>query len=327
MTRLLIKKFIRESRLLFLACCVLVTAFCASRVWIIAQFDLASFEPLLAQLKRFERFMPVPLDQVLTYEGSIALTLSEPILMMAILTWCIARGSDVVSGELGRGTLEMLLANPIGRGQLVIIHAMMSTLGLGLLCLVAWVTIHFSLDNCSLTQRVENTASIQVPFFIPLNIPVSLGEAEEVQIPLSEKVDSGLFIAPCLNLFGLGFVLLSLSILLSCCDRFRWRSIGLALGFYVVQLMLFLLSKVGEAWKWAESLTVLSLYQPDLTVLLSKRIDGSQWGLLGSEELDASVWHYYLGPSGMTASCLLLGVALLTTAVLMFRRRDLPAPL
>lgn len=327
MTRLLTKKFIRESRLLFIACAVLLATFCASRVWIIAQFDLASFEPLLAQLKRFERFLPVPLDQVLTYEGSIALTLSEPLMIMSILIWCIARGTDVVSGELGRGTLEMLLANPIGRGQLVIIHAMMSTLGLGILCVVAWTTIHISLDNCSLTQRVENTASIQVPFFIPMNIPVSLGEAEEIQIPLSDKVDSSLFIAPCLNLFALGFVILSLSILLSCCDRFRWRSIGLTLGFYVMQLMLFLLSKVGETWKWAESLTILSLYQPDLTVLLSKRIPGAQWSLQGSKKLDASVWHYQLGPSGMTITCLLLGVTFLVIAVSVFRRRDLPAPL
>ncbi len=326
MTRLLIKKFIGESQLLLGACSLLLVVFCASRVWICSQFDLSSFQPLLDQLKWVESFMPVPLDQVLTYEGSIALTLSEPMLILAVLVWCISRGSDVVSGELGRGTLEMLLANPIARRQLVVTHAMMASLGLGVLCVITWTTIHFSLQNSYVTERIENAANVSIPF-LPINIPVSMGEPEEIRVPLSDKVDSALFVVPCINLFGFGFVVLSASIFLSCCDRYRWRCIGVTLGIYVTQLLIFMVSKVNDSLKWAESLTFLSLYQADLTVLLAKRLPGAQWRFFGSEQMDASVWHFQLGPIGMVAACVMIGTSFLVAAIFVFDRRDLPAPL
>src|SRR5690242_9388332 len=115
MFRLLIKKAFLESWLLLAACSLMLLVFCWVRVWIVTRFELQRFQGFLDQLRQFEQFMPVPLEQVLTYPGSLALTFDEPVLLLCILVWSISRGSDVVSGELGRGTLEMLLAQPVSR--------------------------------------------------------------------------------------------------------------------------------------------------------------------------------------------------------------------
>ena len=41
----------------------------------------------------------------------------EPMIYMIMTIWCVARSSDVVSGELGRGTMEILLSQPVSRRQ------------------------------------------------------------------------------------------------------------------------------------------------------------------------------------------------------------------
>lgn len=326
MTRLLLKKFMRESSWLFAACGLLLSAFILGRTWIICQFDLQQFASFLDQLKPFEKYMPVPLDQILTYSGSLAMTFSEPMLMLPIVIWSIARGSDVVSGELGRGTLEMLLAQPVGRTQLIATHALASTVGLGMLCVLAWTTFHLGIENLSVKESVAPKVDFRVPF-LPIHIPIPMGQVQEVQAPLSEKVDSQLFAGPCVNLFCFGFVILCLSIFWSAVDRFRWRAIGVTLGIYVVQLLLFILSKANTYWLFTQNFTFVSLYQPERSVMLGSRNASAQWAILSTQAVNESVWPFVLGPLGMCLCLAAIGIILLVAAVVVFKRRDLPAPM
>jgi hypothetical protein len=71
MMRLLLKKYVNESIWLWLACGLMLYLFCWARVWIVCQFDLQQFQPFLEQFRSFEKFSPVPLEQLLTYTGSI----------------------------------------------------------------------------------------------------------------------------------------------------------------------------------------------------------------------------------------------------------------
>ncbi len=325
MIRLLVKKSIRESRALFLACGALLMAFCLGRIWIVCQFDLQKFEPLLRQFSAFEKYMPVPLEQLLTYSGSMAMTFNEPMLILAILVWSVSRGSDVVSGELGRGTLEMLLTQPVSRVQLVICHVAISTLGLALLCFVTWLAFYVGILCNSVPETVQATASFRLPL-LPIDIPVPLGEATEVRVPLAEKVDALNFAPACVNLFSFGFVVLGISTLFSCLDRFRWRAIGMALAVYVVQVLLFMVSLANESWKWVENITFLSYYQPDRIVLLTSRgqLNAS---LVRAAEVSNTAWPSQLSPWGLSLSLILLSCILIAAGTLIFRRRDLPAPL
>lgn len=319
MTRLLLRKYLFESGLLLAACALMVLIFCWVRMWIISQFELHRFEVFLDQLKAFERFLPVPLEQVLTYSGSIALTFDEPVLILCVLVWSIARGSDVVSGELGRGTLEMLLAQPVSRLRLLACHAAVAISGLALLCSLAWLGLKLGIETNRVKETVVNGVTWNIPF---LNVPVSLGESQSVLVPLADRVDASLFLPATVNLFGFSFFLLSLSVMCSSADRYRWRTIGLVVGFYVVQLLMFLLGKASPTTQPILYFTFFSLYQPDAIVyFVSNQPQGAWW--ITSFDYRLGV----LGPLGFSLILVGLGIACYICAAIIFVRRDLPAPL
>lgn len=302
----------------------MLLVFCWSRIWIVAQFDLDQFKPLLRQFKAFERFSPVPLEQFLTYAGSIAMQYNEPVLILCVVVWAISRGSDVVSGELGRGTMEMLLAQPISRTRLLLCHGGVSTVGLGLLCVAVFLGTHFGIATNSVTETIQPTIQIKVPF-LPAQIPLPTGEAEEIDVSLADRVDSGLFVAPTMNLFGFGFFLLGLSSMVSCWDRYRWRTIGIVLSTYVVQFLVFVLSRSTETTGWCGYLTFFSLYQPDAIVQLVRNEPSSTFAILN--QFDVPGWPHVLAPFGMSCVFVLMGLVCYFFGWIGFRRRDLPAPL
>ena len=109
-------KFVRESTLLWIALAIGLFAFAWFRVWVVGEVDTARFKQILELLpKDWRRFAAVDFDWITSYLGRTSLTLDEPMIMMLIGGWGIVRGSDVVSGELNRGTMEMVLAQPVSR--------------------------------------------------------------------------------------------------------------------------------------------------------------------------------------------------------------------
>lgn len=324
MQRLLLKKYVNESFLLFLACALMLFAFCWARVWIICQFDLEQFAPMLKQFKAFERFSPVPLEQFLTYAGSTAMTFNEPVLILCVVVWSISRGSDVVSGEIGRGTMEMLLSQPITRARLLFTHAVVCSFGLALLCFVAWLGIYLGIHTNTIKETLTPSVNLKIPF-LPIQVPVPLGASKEVQISLAERVPPSLYWAPTLNLFGFGFFLLSLSSMLSCFDRYRWRTIGIVIGAYVIQLLLYLLSRATDWTGFCSNLTFFSLYQPDGMVQLARNEPTKAFEIFSSVSIPG--WENWLGPVGMTGLLISFGLTFYLIGFLRLKSRDLPAPL
>ena len=322
--RLLIKKSVNEALLLFLACGLMLFSFCWARVWITCQFELDKFAPLLKQFKAFERFAPVPLEQLLTYTGSIAMTFNEPVLILCIVVWCISRGSDVVSGEIGRGTMEMLLAQPITRFRLLATHAGVTTVGLALLCFLVWLGIYCGIHTNTVKETIAPSIDLKLPF-IPVEVPIPVGESKVVQRNLADKVSASLFVAPAINLFAFGFFLQSLSSLFSCCDRYRWRAIGVVIGIYVVELLMFLLSRATDWTQFVGYFSFFSLYQPDGIVQVVNRHPEAASEFVSSFEVPG--WSYYLGPMGMSALLVSFGIVFYLVGLARLSRRDMPAPI
>ena len=322
MIRLLLKKYINESMLLWLACAVMLVLFCWVRVWIVCQFELQRFESFLEQLKPFEKFSPVPLAQLLTYAGSLAMTFDEPVLILCVLVWSISRGSDVVSGEINRGTLELLLSLPISRVRLMALHASVCVAGLIGLCACVWLGLYLGIQTNSVKETVTPKIELSVPY-LPVRIPLQTGKSETLTVPLRDRVEPSLFLPAVVNLFGFGFVVLSFSVLCSSLDRFRWRTIGIVVSTYVIQLLLFLLSKSAEATAFCAGLTFFSCYQPDAIVQLQRVESGSAWGLTSA----ANVLPLDLGALGVTCVLLTIGSTFYLIAFVIFSKRDLPAPL
>lgn len=326
MTRLLLQKALHESALLLASCASLLCLFCWIRVWVVCQFDLQQLNSILEQLRRFERFIPVPLEQLLTYSGSIAMVFHEPVLILCVLVWSIARGSDAVSGEINRGTMEMLLAQPVGRLRWLACHTAVCIGGLIALCGACWIGLACGVHTLSVKQQVAPKFDVSLPL-LPWSIPVQIGPAQQIETPLATFVDANQFIAPTCNLFAMSFFVLGLSLFFSSWDRYRWRTLGIVMGVFILQFMLQILSKATDATAFVGNFIFLSAYKPDAIVHFATDNPAAAWWLWVPVEERSGSWPHALGPLGMTLLLLAGGVAWIMLAAWRFRTRDIPAPL
>ncbi len=321
MFRMLVKKSINESKVLWWACGLTLFFFPWVRIWTVSQFELSGFEPLIKQFRAFEKFSPVPLEQFLTYHGVIGFTFDEPVLILCILVWSIARGSDVVSGELGRGTMEMLLAQPMSRGKIYGAHALVTIVGLSLLCGLVYAGIYLGIQTN--VTPVSQASMFKIPF---LNFEWGSASTSKM-VPLSQLVSASTFVVPTLNLFALGFAVMGMSFLVSAWDQYRWRTIGIVIGLYVLQLLLFILSKSTPRLAGLKPMSFLAAYQPDWIVQIVHRTPAAAWHWwLDSDTARSDQFAQRIGPMGYVTLLIALGIPCFLAGFWRFKYRDLPAP-
>lgn len=306
--------------LLFLSCSLALFAFAWVRVWVVSLLDMGQFKTILDQFREFEKFAPIEFDALFTYTGRVGMTFDEPIVILCTVVWCIARGSDVISGELNRGTLEMMLAQPIRRRTLLASHAVVSIGGLALLCLSVWAGIAVGIEATTVTETVD-PPSLRIPMF-NFDVPLTVDDPVKEEIPLRQRVDAATYAASTFHLFSFGFFLLGLSSMFSALDRYRWRTVGAVVGVYVLQLVMFGLGKAAESLQWLLSMTFFSCYKPQkMTSLVSSDGLGAPWSLTSTlEDATFPPLVYPLVLIGLGALCYAI-------AAHHFSRRDLPAPL
>ena len=184
MNRLLLKKSILEGRLLLGACTTTMLVFCWTRVWVVSQFDMGRFETVIEQFRDWERFSPVPFEHLITVTGRIAMAYDEPILILCICLWVIARGSDCISGEIGRGTMEMLLAQPVSRVQVLWSQASVTIAGLALLAATSWFGLYLGIQTNTIKESVSQTWTVP---WLGIELPVPLAEEEVVRRPMADS--------------------------------------------------------------------------------------------------------------------------------------------
>ena len=322
MNRTLIKKFLYDSKSLWMCCAATLFGFCWLRVWIVSQFDMSKFKKLMEQLEHLKRFFPIPFEELLTYTGRIAVTFDEPIVVTCITIWAVSRASDCVSGEIGRGTMELLLAQPISRVRLFWTHASLTILGVALLAIAAWLGTCTGIATCHVTEKPP-PATFTIPV-IKLSIPNPWGSTEEIIRPMSELVSPWHFLPAVSNLFCLGFFLTGLTSLMSSWDRYRWRTIGIVVGIYLVQMIFKIVGLAVEDVGWLLHFSFFSAYEPEVFVNVALRSPELLWELRQFDEQG-----HYVRPGALGSHLLLLtlGAGCFLFATLIFHRRDLPAPI
>jgi ABC-2 type transport system permease protein len=238
MNRALWKKNWREARWLLAGCALLMFAFQWLRVWLVSQVPLENFRLILNLLpSKLEKLMPVPFHQVATQVGRIAAAYDEPLVILIVTVWAIARGSDAVSGEISRGTMEMLLAQPVRRSSVLATQAVVTIAGGAVIALAAWVG-------------------------------TALGLA---LISLGEPVTANQFL-PCIaNLFALATFIAGLATLTSSCDRHRWRTIGIVGAFYAVEMVVKVIGRVSPKMHWMSYLTFFTPFEPQALIADPRR--------------------------------------------------------
>ena len=318
--RVLIRKYIGQSAMLFFSCGAALFAFAWVRVWVVSLLDMGQFKTILEQFRDFEKFAPISFDALFTYVGRVGMTYDEPIVILCTVIWCVARGSDVVSGELGRGTLEMILSQPITRKTLLLSHAAVSVAGLALLCLCVWAGIGAGIYATSVEESIEQP-SFRIPI-INVDVPLTTDTPATQTIRLQDRVDVRTFASSTFHLFSFGFFLLGLATLLSSIDRYRWRTVGAVVGIYVAQLVMFGLGKAAPSLSWLLSMSFFSCYKPQkMTSMVASDGLTAPWSLTSIPSECAMPALFY------PAILLGLGLSFYIAAATIFTRRDLPAPL
>jgi ABC-2 type transport system permease protein len=319
----LVKKCLLEARLLFAALATLLFAFSWLRLFIVSRLQTGQFAVIVEQLwDQLKDFWPVPLDQLLTYTGRIAVGYNEPAIVFGVSIFAIARGSDVVSGELGRGTMEMLLAQPIGRLQVLYTQAVVT---LGCLLLLSVMTLAGTTAGIYTTWVKEDVPppTLGIPG-LKLRIPLSMRQPEKIEVPMSERTRPAYFIPGAVNLFCLGLALAGFSTLVSSLDRYRWRTIGIVVAAFIISLLLKLFGQAISEVSWLQRLSLFTAYEPQKFISIAVHDPAHAWSLA---MYNAQGRFVEPGPLGYNLILVGVGIVCYAAASVIFRRRDLPAPL
>lgn len=322
MNRAVWKKTVAEAQWLWVALALLLTSFCLIRVWIVSIFETSRLEAILVQVwDQYQQFFAVSLAEMLTYPCRVGLAYTDPVMIVAVAVWAVARGSAAVSGELSRGTMEMLLAQPVSRLQTFCAQATVTLGGLGLLAFVTWIALCAGVSMH--TVVVEESRAITIPY-LDWKIPIPLAEPVRRRVPMKELVVPQDVAPGAFNLFALGVCMAGIATLASSFDRYRWRTIGVATGVIVFQYVLKGVALADASVAWLGRFTFFTAFEPLRFVAWEAGQSGEGWTFVRGDRLSQfSEW----GPMAYSSVLLAIGVVAYLVAGLIFSRRDLPAPL
>ncbi len=205
----------------------------------------------------------------------------HPVTLTIFGIWAIGRSSGALAGEVDRGTMELLLAQPLARWRLVFTHFLVDLITIPVLCL------------CMI-----------------------FGTWAGVNVVGIEGVDLRPYAGALLNAGVMIFAISGYTMAMSACGRFRWRVLSFALGVSLVQFFINLLAQMWDRIAFLRPLTIFYYYQPQAIILKDQWTVpiGKDWPWLGGEVYGIVV-------------LLLVGAIGYALALLVFSRRDLPAPL
>lgn len=233
MNRALWKKTLYESRWLLLSSMAFMFMVHWLRVWVSSFFSSAALKNMFSFMPELvEQLLPVPFSQVATSAGRIAVAYDDPIVLLLVTVWAISRGSDAVSGELNRGTMEMVLAQPVTRFGVLGTQAAVTLGGAGLLAAAALLGTSVALAT----------------------------------ITLEEIVSPRVFVPAALNLFAMGAFLAGLTTMISAGANYRSHTIGIVGGFYAVSMIVKIIGRLAPGWKWITYGSFFTPFEPQLLV-------------------------------------------------------------
>jgi ABC-2 type transport system permease protein len=223
------KKAYGEVRIVLPCFLLLMFGFQMLHVWVSSQLDLRLIQNVLQVMPDFfKRALPVSVESLASYSGRVAIGYDHPIVAFGIAFWAVSRGSDAVSGPLNRGTLEMVLAQPVRRTEVLLSNAVIATVGSALMAAACWLGTFTSL----------------------------------ALIPKLRELSAGPYLYCAVNLFAYAFFLGALTTLISSADRYRGRTIGIAAACYVAAFVLKLAGRMAEGFQSLVYASFLTPYEP-----------------------------------------------------------------
>ncbi len=228
------KKAVSDAWLTLVVSCVLLLLFCWLFVWLMSFFDVGAWSRLLNLLPDFvQPMVGVPMAKLASPAGQLSILFAHLVTILVCVGWAVGRGSDSISGEIGRGTMDLILSLPVWRFSVMAVPAVVATVGAAVLAASVWLGLALGL----LCVRFPN--------------PPSLGQ----------------FLPGAVNLFAMTFCFTGITTFISSWNRDRWRTISLAGGFFIVSLILKFTARMLPAGKWLGHLSFLNLFAPQELIL------------------------------------------------------------
>lgn len=257
MTGILVRKLLRDVRISLLIVCLLLFAFqvlwCRVTERIVIQI-LGEFQRILENFpivqvirqvifqgpgKIVETLMGGECIQIDRPADMISIAYVHPLTQTILCIWAVGRAAGAIAGEIDKGTMELLLAQPIRRGQILLAHLTVDALTIPVLCLAMWGGTW--------------VGTWWVGF---------LNAADQ-----ANRVDPWEFFPGLLNVAALLFAVSGLTMVLSSLGRSRNRVLGLAILLVLIQFLLNVISQLWPPVEWVRPLTVFYYYQPQRIIL------------------------------------------------------------
>ena len=314
MTWVLVGKLLRDARWPFLVVWLILFTF--SAFWVkIAQRVTTEIAPFFNGIALGAKINPKLFEEVILkgpgkvsqavlggaqirFENPndfLAVEMLHPVVIILATLWAAGRAASAIAGELDRGTMELLLSQPVPRNRLLLAHLIVDAILLPVFCLsiVAgmqfglWLVGPFTVDYTMLDE-------VKLPFNIPKGPPVL--DVSATRQPWS-----------ALNLATMMFAFSGLSICISSLCGNRWKAVGLATLMGVIMFMINVIGQLWEPASWIRPFTIYYYYQPQ------------------------EIWlnHHWLTENGMPMILILMLIGGIGygLAFRVFGQRDLPAPL
>jgi ABC-2 type transport system permease protein len=325
MTFILVRKLLRDVRPALIAVCCILFLFAA--LWVkITQRVTAEITPFFNTVARVANLPPKLFEDVL-FKGPgkvsqavlggadlrferpmdfLAVGLLHPVVIILASVWAVGRAGGAVAGELDRGTMELLLSQPVPRNRLILAHLIVDALVIPIICLAFFagtqvgilVVGPFEIDYTGVRQALAKESPLAAA---AIKIPT---EPEILEIHGSEQFPA------LINLAGLIFALSGITLAFSAYGRSRWKVIGWGI---LVGLGMFIVNVLGQLWDAAAFLRPISVYywyQPQKIMLRG------EWSA-----------PLFGGTVPVVAMLVAVGAAGYGIALRIFTKRDLPAPL
>jgi ABC-2 type transport system permease protein len=233
MNRALWQKAISDAWLHLAVSSLLLILFAWVFVWLMSHFPTDAVGFLLKWMSFLKPLIQVPIEALATRAGQISVLYVHVVTLLVCIGWALGRGSHSISGEISRGTMDLLLSLPVWRVTVMTVPAIVATLGAAALAVSVW-------------------------------IGTALGFAT---VHLGEPMSARQFTPGAVNLFAMVFCVTGITTLISACNRDRWRTIALGGGFYVVSFIIEMIRRLWPAGWWLKYCTFLSVFQPQELIL------------------------------------------------------------
>lgn len=273
----------------------------------------------------------IDLNQAMDF---LSVCLVHPTMITILPLWAISRSTQAIAGEIDRGTMELLLAQPISRfgvwlGHLIaegVAMLILAALAVSGLTIGAWIISPLEVKPLNpklLSHKPAILAEIG-PIRIRLEDPFRdrLGQANPSDQNSPPKMSDRLSIRPASfllalpQLFGFMASISGLGIVLSVLIRRRFIALGVGV---LILLTMFLINLLGQLWEPLEPFRPLCVYYYYLP----------QEAPLG--RIPMADFREWFGPGAVRVPSFLIQMLVAAagwgTALWILRKRDIPAPL